>query len=83
MPGSGANGAFVFAERLRGALAEEFAEDSVAITISFGLATYPEHTRRDRRLAYYAPPTRHSMPPRTAVATAPYATARCCVSSCK
>ena len=33
----------MLAERLRGALAEEFAEDSVAITISFGLATYPEH----------------------------------------
>ncbi|HEX4115567.1 MAG TPA: diguanylate cyclase [Solirubrobacteraceae bacterium] len=43
LPGSGADGAFVLAERLRGALAEEFAEDSVAITISFGLATYPEH----------------------------------------
>jgi diguanylate cyclase (GGDEF)-like protein/putative nucleotidyltransferase with HDIG domain len=43
LPDSGADGAFVLAERLRGALAREFAEDSVAITISFGLATYPEH----------------------------------------
>jgi diguanylate cyclase (GGDEF)-like protein/putative nucleotidyltransferase with HDIG domain len=43
LPGSGADGAFVLAERLRSALAEEFGKDSVAITISFGLATYPEH----------------------------------------
>jgi diguanylate cyclase (GGDEF)-like protein/putative nucleotidyltransferase with HDIG domain len=43
LPDSGADGAFVLAERLRSALAGEFAEDSVAITISFGLATYPEH----------------------------------------
>jgi diguanylate cyclase (GGDEF)-like protein/putative nucleotidyltransferase with HDIG domain len=43
LPDSGADGAFALAERLRSALAEEFAEDSVAITISFGLATYPEH----------------------------------------
>jgi diguanylate cyclase (GGDEF)-like protein/putative nucleotidyltransferase with HDIG domain len=43
LPDSSAEGAFVLAERLRSALAEEFAEDSVAITISFGLATYPEH----------------------------------------
>ncbi|MFZ2112224.1 MAG: diguanylate cyclase [Solirubrobacteraceae bacterium] len=43
LPDSGADGAFVLAERLRSALAGEFAEDSVAVTISFGLATYPEH----------------------------------------
>jgi diguanylate cyclase (GGDEF)-like protein/putative nucleotidyltransferase with HDIG domain len=43
LPDSGADGAFVLAERLRSSLAGEFAEDSVAITISFGLATYPEH----------------------------------------
>jgi diguanylate cyclase (GGDEF)-like protein/putative nucleotidyltransferase with HDIG domain len=43
LPDSGAEGAFVLAERLRCTLADEFAEDSVAITISFGLATYPEH----------------------------------------
>jgi diguanylate cyclase (GGDEF)-like protein/putative nucleotidyltransferase with HDIG domain len=43
LPDSGADGAFVLAERLRSKLAGEFAEDSVAITISFGLATYPEH----------------------------------------
>ncbi len=43
LPDSDADGAFVLAEHLRSALAGEFAEDSVAITISFGLATYPEH----------------------------------------
>jgi diguanylate cyclase (GGDEF)-like protein/putative nucleotidyltransferase with HDIG domain len=43
LPDSDAEDAFVLAERLRSALAGEFAEDSVAITISFGLATYPEH----------------------------------------
>ncbi len=35
--------AFMVAERLRCALRDEFAGDSVPITISFGLATYPEH----------------------------------------
>jgi diguanylate cyclase (GGDEF)-like protein/putative nucleotidyltransferase with HDIG domain len=41
LPDSGQDGAFVLAERLRCALRDEFAEDSVPITISFGLATYP------------------------------------------
>lgn len=43
LPNSGADGAFVLAERLRSQLSEEFAEDSMPITISFGLATYPQH----------------------------------------
>jgi diguanylate cyclase (GGDEF)-like protein/putative nucleotidyltransferase with HDIG domain len=43
LPDSDADGAFVLAERLRCALGEEFAKDSVPITISFGLATYPRH----------------------------------------
>jgi diguanylate cyclase (GGDEF)-like protein/putative nucleotidyltransferase with HDIG domain len=43
LPDSSADGAFVLAERLRSALAGEFAEDSPPITISFGLASYPEH----------------------------------------
>jgi diguanylate cyclase (GGDEF)-like protein/putative nucleotidyltransferase with HDIG domain len=43
LPDTGQDGAFVLAERLRCALRDEFAKDSVAITISFGLATYPEH----------------------------------------
>jgi diguanylate cyclase (GGDEF)-like protein/putative nucleotidyltransferase with HDIG domain len=41
LPDSTGEGAFVLAERLRCAMGDEFAEDSVPITISFGLATYP------------------------------------------
>jgi diguanylate cyclase (GGDEF)-like protein/putative nucleotidyltransferase with HDIG domain len=43
LPNTSQDEAFVLAERLRCAIGEEFAEDSVPITISFGLATYPEH----------------------------------------
>jgi diguanylate cyclase (GGDEF)-like protein/putative nucleotidyltransferase with HDIG domain len=43
LPDTSQDGAFVLAERLRCALRDEFAEDSVPITISFGLATYPIH----------------------------------------
>lgn len=43
LPDTPQEGAFVHAERLRCALRDEFAEDSVPITISFGLATYPQH----------------------------------------
>jgi diguanylate cyclase (GGDEF)-like protein/putative nucleotidyltransferase with HDIG domain len=43
LPDTSQDGAFVLAERLRCALRDEFAEDSVPITISFGLATYPRH----------------------------------------
>ena len=41
LPNSSGEGAFVLAERLRCALRDEFAEDSVPMTVSFGLATYP------------------------------------------
>jgi diguanylate cyclase (GGDEF)-like protein/putative nucleotidyltransferase with HDIG domain len=43
LPDTSQDDAFVVAERLRCALREEFAEESVPITISFGLATYPLH----------------------------------------
>jgi diguanylate cyclase (GGDEF)-like protein/putative nucleotidyltransferase with HDIG domain len=43
LPDTSQDGAFVVAERLRCALREEFARDSIPITISFGLATYPIH----------------------------------------
>ncbi len=43
LPDTPQDGAFVLAERLRCALRDEFAEDSIPITISFGLATYPLH----------------------------------------
>lgn len=43
LPDTDEGGAFVLAERLRCALREEFVGDTVPITISFGIATYPEH----------------------------------------
>ena len=43
LPDTDEGGAFVLAERLRCAIQEEFAEDTVPITISFGIATYPDH----------------------------------------
>jgi diguanylate cyclase (GGDEF)-like protein/putative nucleotidyltransferase with HDIG domain len=41
LPDTDDRGAFVIAERLRIALREEFAGDTVPITISFGIAAYP------------------------------------------
>ncbi len=43
LPDTGQDAAFALAEQLRGALREESAQEPVPITISFGLATYPEH----------------------------------------
>jgi diguanylate cyclase (GGDEF)-like protein/putative nucleotidyltransferase with HDIG domain len=43
LPDTTQDDAFVLAERLRCTLREEFVGDSIPITISFGLATYPEH----------------------------------------
>lgn len=43
LPDTSQDGAFMVAERLRCALRDEFAGDSIPITISFGLATYPMH----------------------------------------
>jgi diguanylate cyclase (GGDEF)-like protein/putative nucleotidyltransferase with HDIG domain len=43
LPDTDGQGAFVIAERLRCDLREEFSGDTVAITISFGVASYPEH----------------------------------------
>jgi diguanylate cyclase (GGDEF)-like protein/putative nucleotidyltransferase with HDIG domain len=43
LPSTDCDGAFVLAERLRCSLREEFLEDSVPITISFGLASFPSH----------------------------------------
>jgi diguanylate cyclase (GGDEF)-like protein/putative nucleotidyltransferase with HDIG domain len=43
LPDTDERDAFVVAERLRCAVRDEFAGDVVAITISFGLATYPDH----------------------------------------
>jgi diguanylate cyclase (GGDEF)-like protein/putative nucleotidyltransferase with HDIG domain len=43
LPDTDEHGAFALAERLRCELQEEFAADSVPVTISFGVAGYPKH----------------------------------------
>ena len=43
LPGTDPEGAFTVAERLRVALCEDFLDDRVALTISFGIATFHEH----------------------------------------
>ena len=43
LPDTDDSEALVVAERLRCALREEFVDDTVPITISFGIAAYPEH----------------------------------------
>jgi diguanylate cyclase (GGDEF)-like protein/putative nucleotidyltransferase with HDIG domain len=43
LPDTDSHGAFAIAERLRCELYEEFAADTVPVTISFGVATYPQH----------------------------------------
>lgn len=42
LPSTDAHQAFVLAERLRCKIAEEFAADAVTLTISFGVASYPD-----------------------------------------
>lgn len=43
LPDTDAHGALIIAERLRCALQAQLGEDVVPVTISFGLASYPEH----------------------------------------
>jgi diguanylate cyclase (GGDEF)-like protein/putative nucleotidyltransferase with HDIG domain len=43
LPDTDSHSAFAVAERLRCELYEEFAADTVPVTISFGVATYPKH----------------------------------------
>lgn len=43
LPDATAEEAFVVAERLRGALRDTFSQDSVPVTISFGVASFPTH----------------------------------------
>jgi diguanylate cyclase (GGDEF)-like protein len=45
LPDTGDHEAYVIAERLRCGLCEEFASDPVPITISLGLASYPQHAQ--------------------------------------
>jgi diguanylate cyclase (GGDEF)-like protein/putative nucleotidyltransferase with HDIG domain len=42
LPDTDAHQAFVLTERLRCEVADEFAEDAVTVTISFGVASYPD-----------------------------------------
>jgi len=43
LPDTDAHEGFLLAERIRDKLSDEFAADSVALTISFGVATFPDH----------------------------------------
>jgi diguanylate cyclase (GGDEF)-like protein len=45
LPGASEHEAYLVAERLRVTVEREFAEHSVPLTFSFGVATYPEHGR--------------------------------------
>jgi diguanylate cyclase (GGDEF)-like protein/putative nucleotidyltransferase with HDIG domain len=44
LPDTDAHGGFLLAERVRCALREEFVADAVPVTISFGVASYPQHS---------------------------------------
>ncbi len=50
LPQTDERGAFLVAERLRRATHRSFADDPLGVTISFGVATYPEHGQDLRAL---------------------------------
>jgi diguanylate cyclase (GGDEF)-like protein len=50
LPETDERGAFLVAERLRRATHRSFAEDPLGVTISFGVASYPEHGQELRAL---------------------------------
>jgi diguanylate cyclase (GGDEF)-like protein len=54
LPDTDARGAFLVAERLRESLRETFAADTVPITISFGVATFPAHAETAASLLHAA-----------------------------
>ena len=43
LPQTDEHGAYILAERMRVAVRDAFAEDGLALTISFGIATFPRH----------------------------------------
>jgi two-component system cell cycle response regulator len=43
LPGASEHEAYLVAERIRTALASEFADDAVPLTFSFGVASFPDH----------------------------------------
>ena len=45
LPGAAEHEAYLIAERMRMAIAQHFADDPVPLTLSLGVATYPEHGR--------------------------------------
>jgi diguanylate cyclase (GGDEF)-like protein/putative nucleotidyltransferase with HDIG domain len=45
LPGASEHEAYLVAERLRAAVQDDFRNDPVQLTFSFGVATYPEHGR--------------------------------------
>jgi diguanylate cyclase (GGDEF)-like protein len=45
LPGASEHEAYLVAERMRQAVERDFEKDSVPLTFSFGVATYPEHGR--------------------------------------
>ena len=74
LPETDQHEAFIVAERLRSRFGESFADQPVPLTMSFGVATYPDARRRPPTRCC-APPTRRSTPPRRWAATAPCSTA--------
>ncbi|MGB2711804.1 MAG: diguanylate cyclase [Conexibacter sp.] len=54
LPDTDAQGAFVLAERLREALRAAFTQDTVPITISFGIASFPAHAETAASLLHAA-----------------------------
>jgi diguanylate cyclase (GGDEF)-like protein/putative nucleotidyltransferase with HDIG domain len=54
LPDTDQAGGLVLAERLRSALLDEFAGDAVPITISFGLASFPDHGETAASLVHAA-----------------------------
>jgi diguanylate cyclase (GGDEF)-like protein/putative nucleotidyltransferase with HDIG domain len=54
LPDAEADSAYAFAERLRGVVREEFAEERIPLTISFGVSLYPEHSETAASLVHAA-----------------------------
>jgi diguanylate cyclase (GGDEF)-like protein/putative nucleotidyltransferase with HDIG domain len=54
LPETDEHGAYVIAERLRHAVRDAFAPDQVALTVSFGVAAYPNHGANGDQLLHAA-----------------------------
>ncbi len=60
LPDAGQHDSFVVAERIRNRLREEFALDTVPITISLGVASYPQHGQTAASLLHAADEALHA-----------------------